>query len=100
MKLLRQYRRSAISKFPSGLGQRGAISAGCHAHLTAEYRGQMALVGEPGLLRDQREWLIGPAHQGLRALEPALRYVTLQPNSSRLLERATEVTGARTGDVG
>jgi hypothetical protein len=41
------------------LSQRGAEPAGCHAHLVAEDRGEMALVGEPNLVRDQGEGLVG-----------------------------------------
>ena len=49
---------------PFGLGQRRAKSAGSHAHFAAEDRGEMALVGEPGLLCDQSEGLGGSGAAG------------------------------------
>src|SRR5271168_5320923 len=64
----------------TGSRQRGAEPAGCHAHLTAEDGGEMALIGEPGLLCNQREGLAGAAQQGLGALEPALDDVALRTN--------------------
>ena len=60
----------------------------------------MALVGEPGLLCNQGEGLIGPPHQGLHALEPALDNIALRPDPGRLLERAAELIRAQTRDVG
>jgi hypothetical protein len=60
----------------------------------------MALVGEPGLLCNQSEGLVGPVQQGFRALEPALDDVALRPNPGRLFERPAKVIGAQTGDIG
>jgi len=60
----------------------------------------VALIGEPGLLRNQREGLMGPAQQGFCALEPALDDIALRPNPGRLFESAAKVVGAQTGDVG
>ena len=97
-------RQAGVSDFvrccASGSGQRGAEAAGGHAQLPAKDRGQMALVGEPGFLRNQSEGLVGPAQQGFGAFEPTLDDVALRPNPGRLLEGAAEVIGAQTGDVG
>ena len=57
---------------PSGSGQRSAEPAGCHSGLAAEDRGEMALVGEPDLLCDQGEGLVGPSQQRFCALQPTL----------------------------
>ena len=77
-------------------GQRGAEPPGRHARLTAEHLGQMALVGEAGLLCNQGEGLVGSPHQGFCALEPALDDIALGTYTDRLLERAAEVIGAET----
>ena len=70
---------SAARRSASGWrsGQLGAEPAGCHADLPAKGGVHMALVGEPGFLRDQSKGLIGSAHQGLRPLEPALHDVMM-----------------------
>ena len=60
----------------------------------------MALVGEAGFLCDQSKGLIGPAHQRLCTLKPALDDVALRSSADRLLERAAEVIGAQAGDIG
>ena len=60
----------------------------------------MALVGETSLLRDPGKRLIGPAHQRLGALNPTLHDIALGTDPERLLERAAEVIGAKTGDPG
>src|SRR5271154_359626 len=82
------------------LSARSAIAAGCHARPAAKDGCQMALVGEPGLLRDQGQRLIAPPHQGFCPFEPALHDVTLRPRPGRFLERAAEVIRAETGDFG
>ena len=71
----------------AGSRQRRAEAARCHAHLAAEDRVEMALVGEAGLLCNQGERLVGPAQQGLCTLEPTLDDIALRPNPGRLLER-------------
>jgi hypothetical protein len=60
----------------------------------------MALVGEPGFLRDQSERLVGAPQPGFRALEPSLDEVVLRPNPGGLLERTAEVIGAEASDIG
>jgi hypothetical protein len=60
----------------------------------------MALVDKAGFLRNQREGLAGLTQQVFCALDPALDDIALRPNSSRPLERAAEMIGAQTGDVG
>jgi hypothetical protein len=60
----------------------------------------MALISESSLQRNQREGMMGLPHQTLRALDPALDDIALRPNPGRLLERAAEVIGAQTSDVG
>jgi len=50
----------------------------------------MALVGETGLLCNQGEGLVGPPHQGLCTLEPALDDIALRPNPGRLFETAKQ----------
>src|SRR6516164_7054142 len=82
------------------LGQLGAEPTGGHTYLTAEDRGQMALVGKPDLLRNHSERFAGSPQQGLCAFEPAPHHIAPRSSPSRLLERAAEVTGAQTGDVG
>jgi hypothetical protein len=75
-------------------GQRRAEPPGGHARLAAEHLGQMALVGEAGLLCNQCKRLAGLAQQAFGTFEPALDDVALRPNPSRLFERAAEVIGA------
>ena len=85
----------------SGLScQLDAVPAGCHADLAAEDMGQVALVGEAGLLRNPDERLAGSAQQTLCAFEPLFHDIALRPNPNRLLERAAEVIRAQTGNVG
>jgi hypothetical protein len=49
------------TQIPPGSPQRGAEAARRHAHLTAEDRVEMALVGEAGLLGNHGEGLVGLA---------------------------------------
>ena len=60
----------------------------------------MALVGEADFLRDQRQRPISPPHQSFCAFYPPLDDEALCADADRLFERAAEVTGAQTGDVG
>ena len=60
----------------------------------------MALIGEPSLLRNPGEGLMGLAQQAFGALYPVLDDVALRPHPGGLLEGAAEVIGAQTGDVG
>ena len=79
----------------SGSGQGGAEAARGDANLAAEDRGQMALVGEAGLLCNQSQGLFRSAQQGFCKLEPALDDIALRSNPGRLLERTAEVVWAK-----
>src|SRR5215472_4817355 len=65
---------------------------------TVKDGGQMALVDEAGLLRNQSQGLIGVSDQCLRPFKATLDEITLWPDPNSLLERATEVVSAETAD--
>jgi len=74
--------------------QLGAVSAGCHADLSAEDLGQMALVDEASLLRNPGDGLMGLAKQAFGALYPALDDIAVRPNPGSLFKGPTEMIGA------
>src|SRR5215472_7368809 len=89
--------------YPSDLGQRGAKMTGCYADLAAKDRGQVALVAETDFPCNHSERLIGAAHQSFCPLDPPVHYVTLRPQTNRLLKAAAEVVGTETchsGEIG
>jgi hypothetical protein len=59
-----------------------------------------ALVGEPDFEGDRGQRLSGAPHQGLGPLDPPFGDVALGTEADRLFERAAEVIGAETCDVG